>query len=123
MNLFLDDIRDPEKFGIFGFHWAHTADEAIQMFRRGDVRFASLDHDLTIEQMEIGGYNGIICDDGVKSGYDVILWLEQNPEFWPENGTYVHSQNISGRKRMEQAIMKHYGRVFTFNDFPPHQKA
>lgn len=114
MELWLDDKRDPEHYDKEDWYWAMTAVEAIQAFRRGDITRASLDHDLTDEQMIIGGYNGVIHDDGVKSGYDVILWLEQNPEFWPVDGVAVHSQNPSGAARMQAAIRAHYGKLFYF---------
>lgn len=114
MQLWLDDQRDPERYGRANWFWAMTAVEAIQAFRRGDITEASLDHDLTDRQMVLGGYNARIEDDGVMSGYDVVLWLEQNPEYWPEEGVAVHSQNPAGRARMETVIQKHYGRNFQF---------
>lgn len=113
-NLWLDDLRDPEHYGFLNWYWATTAAEAIQAFLRGDVERASLDHDLTDRQMVVGGYNAKIEDDGVMSGYDVILWLDQNPRFWPVHGVAVHSQNPAGRARMEQVIQRQYGRLFKF---------
>ena len=112
MKIWLDDKRDPEQYGRGDWFWAMTAVEAIQAFRRGDITKASLDHDLTDRQMILGGYNARIEDDGVMSGYDVVLWLEQNPEYWPKDGVAVHSQNPAGRSRMEIVIRKHYGRNF-----------
>lgn len=112
MWLWLDDKRNPVVFGFHGWTWAHDAAEAIQMLRTGEVTRASLDHDLTDEQMILGGYHARIHDDGVKSGYDVLLWLEQNPEFWPPEGIQVHSQNPTGRQRMLQVVCRHYGTTF-----------
>lgn len=112
LRLWLDDKRDPGKFGREDWLWAMTAAEAIQAFRRGDIECASLDHDLTDRQMVLGGCCARIEDDGVMSGYDVILWLEQHPEYWPKGGVQVHSQNPAGRARMEAAIHKHYGYLF-----------
>jgi hypothetical protein len=115
MKLWLDDIRDPAKFIKMDWEtwtWAKTADEAVAHFRTGRVEFASLDHDLTFDQMEKGGYLGEIHEDGFKSGYDVVLWLEQHPEFWPPLGVKVHSANPAGAARMRQIIQKHYGRNF-----------
>lgn len=114
MKLWLDDRRDPEQYGRYGWYWAQDAAEAIRALYSGEVVCASLDHDLTDEQMTIGGYNARIHEDGVKSGYDVLLWLEQNPEFWPPNGIAVHSQNPAGRKRMEAAVWAKYGKNFHF---------
>ena len=65
-----------------------------------------MDHDLTDEQMA-GGILGEIREDGQKSGYDVLLWLEEHPEYWPPNGVRVHSANPAGRLRMQQIIDKH----------------
>lgn len=111
MKLWLDDIRDPHTalFGKWDWVWAKTADEAIRWLRTGDVTQASLDHDLTDEQMELGGYLGKVYEDGHKSGYDVVCWLEQHPEFWPREGVTVHSANPAGRARMLQVIERHYG--------------
>jgi hypothetical protein len=114
VRLWLDDKRNPADYGKGDWYWALTAAEAIQAFLRGDITQASLDHDLTDAQMIIGGYNARIHEDGVMSGYDVLLWLEQNPEFYPEDGIAVHSQNPAGRMRMQQAIKRHYGHTFMF---------
>lgn len=111
VRLWLDDIRDPVKYGKFGWLWVKTADEAVAAFRKGDVVEASLDHDLTPEQMT-GGIYGVIVEDGFKSGYDVITWLEQHPEFWPSEGIVSHSGNPAGRARIEQVIRKHYEKNF-----------
>jgi hypothetical protein len=108
VKLWLDDIRDPMNFNAVGWVWVKTAEDAVNAFRTGEVTEASLDHDLTDEQMIKGGFNGMIYEDGHKSGYDVVCWLETHPEFWPVNGVRVHSQNASGAARMRQVIDKHY---------------
>lgn len=107
MKLWLDDIREPWKFGCVGWEWAKTAEQAVALLKTGNVEIASLDHDLTTEQM-MGGMIGIIREDNVKSGYDVVLWLEQNPQYWPPKGTFVHSMNPVGRERMAWVIAQHY---------------
>lgn len=112
INLWLDDCRNPEKWGRPGWVWAQSAVEAIYWLRKKEVLAASLDHDLTEEQMIRGGYYGQIYEDGQKSGYDVILWLEEHPDCWPPQGVHVHSANIAGRKRMEMVIERFYGRNF-----------
>lgn len=108
MKLWLDDIRDPAKFGRPDWIWVKTADEAIEMLKTGIVTVASLDHDLTEDQMVRGGYYGEIYEDGLKSGYDVVVWLEQHPDFWPPVYVHVHSANPVGRARMLQVIDRHY---------------
>lgn len=105
MKLWLDDVREPWAFGRCGWTWAKTAQEAIDWLKTGHVEMASFDHDLTPEQT-LGGIYGEIREDGCMSGYDVLCWLEQNPQYWPLMGIKVHSQNAAGRKRMEQVIEK-----------------
>jgi len=112
MKLWLDDIRDPVDFGRPDWYWAKTAEEAVSIFRTGVVTVASLDHDLSEGQMTLGGYLGKIYEDGQLSGYDVVLFLKQHPQFWPSGGVRVHSANPAGKARMEQVIIKFYGRKF-----------
>ena len=111
IRLWLDDIRVPDLFGYFGWTWAKTAESAIVYLKTGHVVQASLDHDLSFEQTK-GGALGRIHEDGIKSGYDVILWLETHPNFWPPEGVRVHSSSRAGKARMEAVIKKHYGRNF-----------
>lgn len=100
IDLWLDDIREPERFGHAGWTWAKTADEAIELLKTGRVRRASLDHDLSIDQM-------LQYHDNEKTGYDVVCWMEEN-NVWPPEGTKVHSMNPVGAARMEQVISKAY---------------
>lgn len=85
MRLWLDDIRTPGPRWI----WVQTAPEAIAYLISGLVTEASLDHDLGL------------LDCG--TGYDVILFLESCPEFWPEE-VHVHSRNPVASKRMQTVI-------------------
>src|ERR1041385_6115403 len=101
-KMWLDDIRDPVKFGCIGFNWVKTVDEAIELLKTGEVVFASLDHDLSIEAT-MGNWKN------ERTGYDVVLWMEEN-NVWPEEGVKVHSLNPAGRQRMEAVINKVYGR-------------
>jgi hypothetical protein len=101
MTLWLDDIRPPWKHGYFSATWAKTAEEAIALLGTGQVRFASLDHDLSVEAT-LGNWQN------EKTGYDVVCWLEEHPEFWPPEGVRVHSMNPAGRARMQTVIDKHY---------------
>lgn len=103
MNLWLDDIRDPANHGRAGWTWVKTADAAIEKLQTGKVEKASFDHDLTMAQMIKGGFNGQIYDDGNKSGYDVVLWLKENPHFMPSS-VYVHTQNPAGSERMKSVL-------------------
>lgn len=116
MKLWLDDIRDPKAYGHKGWVWVKTAEQAVKKFRTGKVTEASLDHDLTEEQMEKGGMYGSVYEDGQRSGYDVVCWLEEHPEFWPKNGVKVHSANPAGRQRMQQVIDRFYSTKETENE-------
>ena len=104
MRLWLDDIREPWKYGFILSEWAHTADEAIAMLKTGEVTYASLDHDLQPEH-----YSNHCGDD---CGCAVVNWMEAN-NVWPVDGVLVHSQNESARLKMEQGIDKHYGEGYS----------
>lgn len=95
--MWLDDLRDPARYGHVGWTWAKTADQAMDAFRTGTVTEASLDHDLTVAAT-LGRWEGEI------TGYEVLLWLEQNPRLWPSGGIAVHSINPFGRARMQPII-------------------
>lgn len=86
MQLFLDDERQPPA----GWSLVRTAEEAIRVLKHGIVKRLSLDHDLGTE----------------KTGYDVLLWLEEivaeDPEF-PVPDIILHTANPVGRARMEAA--------------------
>lgn len=118
MQLWLDDVRDPVKFGFIGAHWAKTYDEAIAALQTGKVASASLDHDIgacadcVAKNLHIGDmrtpettfFNRCLHE---KTGYDVVCWMEEN-NVWPIDGVRVHSANPVGRARMQQVIDKHY---------------
>lgn len=102
MRLWLDDIREPWKYGYIASEWAHTAQEAIALLKTGEITFASLDHDLSVEAT---------CGNPApneETGYTVVCWMEEN-DVWPCDGVVVHSMNPVGRARMEAVIRRHYG--------------
>lgn len=96
MNLWLDDIRNPNMWGSDGMNWVWAMDyeETIAVLSTGLVEFASLDHDLGEDQ---------------KSGYDVVCWMEEH-NLWPSNGVFVHSWNPVGAERMRKVIARAYGK-------------
>jgi hypothetical protein len=106
MQLWLDDLRDPADYGKVGWHWARTAREALAWIaaRNPEVTELSLDHDL--------GWESLLGFDSKKeeTGYDVVLFLETHPRFWPKDGVHVHSSNPAGAKRMQMVIDRHYNR-------------
>lgn len=96
IRLWLDDLRDPRRFGrIGGWTWAKTYDEAIALLESCDVIEASLDHDLSISDT-------LGMPKGEKTGYDVVCWMEEHG-VWPKRVT-IHSMNPAGAQRMRLAI-------------------
>ena len=90
MKVFLDDERTPPA----GWILAKTPKQTIDLLKSGRVTELSLDHDL-------GG------DDTIGTGYDVLLWLEEQVylhHFKAPSIIKVHSSNASARGKMEQAI-------------------
>lgn len=95
IRLWLDDVRDPVRFGRIGWTWAKTYDEAVALLTEHRVIEASLDHDLSIDDT-------LGTPKGAKTGYDLVCWMEQHG-IWPERVT-VHSMNPSGAQRMRLAV-------------------
>jgi hypothetical protein len=93
-KLWVDDIRTPPDSS---WHWALDSAEAIDMLRSCftvypvDYQLMSLDHDL-------GG------DDTTRS---IVLWLCENPEYWP-NEVQVHSSNPPGKFWLEEMIKRYH---------------
>jgi hypothetical protein len=104
--LWLDDVREPWKHGYINAEWVKTAAAAIEALKTGKYDFASLDHDLAEEHYP---WNCSDITATTGTGYDVVCWLEQNPEFWPKHGVRVHSANPVGKARMWVPIDRHYG--------------
>ncbi len=95
MKVWLDDVRDPP-----GEDWVHlrTPEEVIELLRAGRVTDLSLDHDLGL----------VTAEDKEWTGYDVPTWIEH--ELANGSATFqvpriaIHSANVVGRRRMEQAL-------------------
>jgi hypothetical protein len=121
MKLWLDDVRDPKAFGLVGWTWVQTATQAIDLLKTGLVSIASLDHDLGFVGHQNVSALGLppeileVVPDG-KSGYDVVVWLEQHPEYMPKNGVHVHSQNPAGAARMRTVLANMGKLVVTKHD-------
>lgn len=94
MKVFLDDIRTPpDKDWVL----VRYPNEVVDLILAGGVTHISLDHDLG--------------NDDFGTGYDVILWLEEQVYFdrvIPPTIT-IHSANPVGRKKMEDGIKNIYG--------------
>lgn len=89
-NLYLDDVRPtPDGFNLR----AYTAQEAIELLKKGNISSISFDHDLGPEE--------------AGTGYDVAKWIEEeaytNPNFsTPE--WQIHSANPVGIKNIKNAM-------------------
>lgn len=94
-TLLIDDMRDIKADVI-----ARNYKEGIHALQNsGPFDILYLDHDLA-------SYEG----DREKTGYDVMCFLEANPELKPGKIMIV-SSNPVGRKRMQVVIDKLYGDV------------
>lgn len=88
LKLYLDDERDTPE----GWTRVYWPDEAIEYLKLGNVEEISLDHDLG--------------DDKRGTGYDVILWIEEQVitnKFKPPK-IRIHTANSSARERMEAGL-------------------
>ncbi len=88
MKVYLDD----ERIAPDGWVQVLWPDEAIKLLQMGYVTHLSLGHDLS--------------DDRRGTGYDVLLWLEQEVDlngFLPPEIT-IHTANPAARERMLAAV-------------------
>ncbi|MCF6252013.1 MAG: hypothetical protein L3J75_12195 [Methylococcaceae bacterium] len=92
MKVFLDDEREPPTDWIL-VRWP---EEAIYLLKSGYVEEISLDHDLG--------------DDSIGTGYDVILWIEEQVALNKMNPPIikVHSANTPARSKMLAGIKSIY---------------
>jgi hypothetical protein len=119
MNLWLDDVRDPNDHGAIGYVWVKTVAEAQRWILAGTVEHASLDHDLGIC---VDCRRGMSDDEWVQknqglamphcthvgTGYTLCLWMAETGH-WPREKPTVHSQNPLGAKRMRGVIERYFG--------------
>ncbi|MCC6877068.1 MAG: hypothetical protein IT378_22375 [Sandaracinaceae bacterium] len=97
MKIFLDDER-PIPSGWTGARWPS---DVIELLEKGGVTHLSLDHDL-------GDAEDAIREGRTeRTGYDVLVWLEERVFHDPGSPIPVisiHSANAAGRGRMQRAI-------------------
>jgi len=97
MKLYMDDERNhPE-----GWTRAHNAKEAKEILAKGEVTFASLDHDLFMDR-----YWSRDWTQPTENGYDVVRWMVEN-NIWPEDGLRIHTDYATGRANMVDLVDKH----------------
>ena len=89
MKVFLDDERAAPE----GWTPVRWPEEAIALLETGEVDAISLDHDLG-------------DDVTYGTGYDVLTWVEEQVALngFEPPAIRIHSANVVGRARMEQAI-------------------
>lgn len=94
MNILLiDDLRN-----IPATHIARDYFAGIEALELGVWDVLLLDHDLASYE-----------DDGTeRTGYDVMCWLEEHPEYLPRKEIKIVSANPVGRARMQIVIDKLY---------------
>ncbi len=91
-TLIIDDLR---VFDIKeGDRIARTFSEGIQALQEGPWDLLLLDHDLG-------------DPDPRHTGYDVLCWLEQSPQFLPQEIQLI-TMNPVGRQKMKLVINKLY---------------
>ncbi len=83
MYLLIDDTRNIHCDLI-----CRTAESGIEALMKNEVTHLYLDHDLGVG----------------KTGYDVVLWLEQSPAHRPKAVTLV-TNNPAGRQNIERALL------------------
>ncbi len=89
MKVYLDDERKAPN----GWKLVKTPKEAIKLLKSGKVSEISLDHDLG-------------DDDKIGTGYDVLLYIEQQVylhDYIPPK-IKIHTANVSARIKMEAAL-------------------
>lgn len=98
-TLLIDDLREIKADVV-----ARTFDDGIQALRSGgkfDVLY--LDHDLGEDELCL-----IEGDKYPKTGYGIMVFLENNPHLLPGEIVLVTSNPV-GRKNMQAVINKLYG--------------
>jgi hypothetical protein len=109
MKLWVDDERPAPE----GWVWAKTIEEAKTMLATGQVREASLDHDMGLR---VVGKRKVQLPDGTTEEQDVTIeengthlldWII-NTNHWPTTKPKVHSMNPVGAQRMRQMIERFF---------------
>jgi len=115
MNLWLDDYRAPPIKSELFWEWAKTADEAIAILKKGNIEFASLDHDLAEEHYYAYDGPGDKEDKQFKekTGMAVLDWMQEN-NVWPVAGVRIHTMNTARKPIMLALVQKIYGRTFQY---------
>jgi hypothetical protein len=120
VNLWLDDVRDPADYGLDGWTWVKTVDEAKSALQLNNVQKLALDHDLGACAdcmqvyngsadlwLEASGYQAMPNCSHFGTGYDLVLWMAEKG-IWSKEKPTVHSANPVGAKAMRQTIDRYF---------------
>lgn len=77
--------------------------DGIAALQEGDWDILYLDHDLA----DFSGEGG-----RELTGYSVMCWLEELPQYLPKQNIIIVSDNSSGVQKMKMVINKLYGRLY-----------
>ena len=98
--LILDDdlirhsqFRDNFGYGLHDLTFVTTVEQAISKLSLNEYDAIFLDHDLGGKQMVTSGGHE-------PTGYDVAVWLKNNPDRCPKQ-IYIHSYNPTGAQNMK----------------------
>jgi len=81
-------------------------DEAIDLLKTKSWDYLFLDHDLGHEE-------GV--ESGPGTGYQVALFIHQNPSLKPSKGIVLHSLNVVGRQNMKKILPEAVESPFCWN--------
>ncbi|MDR3616630.1 MAG: hypothetical protein P4L53_23925 [Candidatus Obscuribacterales bacterium] len=106
--LLIDDLRIPgdhrnKKQIPADAAVARTFREGIAELQKGNWDVLYLDHDLA----DFSGAGG-----RELTGYTVMCWLEEFPQYVPAKDIIIVSDNSSGMLKMKMVINKLYGRLY-----------
>jgi hypothetical protein len=102
VKLWLDDMRVPPDDTWMR---AWTRDQAIAILANNECEFASLDYDITWDEVLETEFDWEIT----RTGLAVVLWLIFTKR-WPRDGVAVHSKNTKGAEMMRRLLGSHYRR-------------
>lgn len=101
MKIWLDDVREPHRFGRPGWTWVKDYDEFIRLLAEHEhsITQVSFDHDLS-EGHYADFQAGTWAHDD-KTGYHAMLKLLESSA--PLDAVHIHTYNPVGRQRMMDA--------------------
>ena len=101
--LILDDdlvrhqlFRDNFGYGLHDLTMVTTVDQTISKLALNNYDAVFLDHDL-------GGHQMVVSGGKEPTGYDVAVWLKNNPDRCPET-VIIHSFNPDGARKMKELL-------------------